>query len=490
MSTISTITSGLVASLQGVGAAPEAAPASEATTSSVPRLLDALVLQGGIASLGLSAPRNHGDIEAIFAEIASKYGAEAEKARGYAEAAEDAKRSTALTAAAGNLALFAALGSVIIAADANIKKQEAVIKVKTEQINTKTAEKNALQDQYDAYRAEWNSNAATILENGGKIIALGTELAAVELARVAACGIDSGGAACRDLTSQANSLNGQIDALESQNSQLIDRNLFLDGEMFRLIGEITKLGLEIFALEAERTFAQVSMDGSKAAKDVASALLTAFAVVLMPFSVDLALRTIGEIGRASFETSPGQKGIDQAIEDAVNDFTEQSARMGMIDTVRKAVQLELASDSPSLDTLRELLDSMSQPPAERPEAAVDTAAILGLLSLIRQSVQGGIQGQANASDTVDLVARTEAGAAPKVSPMQEGGKPSALDLIREAMEKALPPGQGDADAVANRAAGLAGGLALVRGALGQLAEGESASGTQMPGPTGRLTIAI
>lgn len=504
MPSISNITSSLLSSLQATGTTSDA-PAAEAPARSAPVFLETLTTQGGVSALGLGAPRNHGDIEAIFAEIATKYGVQAERARDYAEAAEDAKRSTSLTAAIGNLAVFATLGSIIIAEDANIRKQEAIINQKTQQINQKTAEKNALQALHDQYRDEKNANTATIAENEARIVILTGQLATVEPVRAAACALNSGGAECRDLTQRAASLTGEISALQTQNAQLSSRNAYLDGEMSRLSGEIRVLSDEIAELERDRSAAQASKRESEGKKSAATTLLNAFALVLIPFTVDLALHTIGAMGRASFETSPGQNVIDRAVSEVVDKFADQAARLGAMETARKTLEQDPAAEPaiPSGDsTVKDRPDqadrnaSRAEPAMEPPRStedfspgSLDPAAMIGVLTLIRQAVQGGIQ-QPAAVTALDATPAARMREGQPVPPAEGQGPPDAMDLIRRALETALPPGEGDADLVLNRAAGLAAGLTLLRGALDQLAQGEGATLPQMPGPSGRLALVI
>ena len=147
MAPISTITSSQPNALQNLGTVSSTSGPETTTTSQAPAYQETLTTQGRAFSLGLSAPRNHGDIEALFAEIATKFGVETAKATDYAEAAEDAKRSTALRAAAGNLGLCASLDAAIQAAEANIAKQEAIIAKKTEEIDTKNTQIDALNDK-------------------------------------------------------------------------------------------------------------------------------------------------------------------------------------------------------------------------------------------------------------------------------------------------------------------------------------------------------
>lgn len=67
---------------------------------------------------------------------------------------------------------------------------------------------------------------------------------------------------------------------------------------------------------------------------------------------------------------------------------------------------------------------------------------------------------------------------------------SQIDFLQEAFEESLPPDLGDPQKVASLAVGLAGGLALLRNILGQVADGETAMRNQVPGASGRLNLAI
>jgi hypothetical protein len=444
MAPISSITSNVISALQGVGGVEPV----EAPTKQAPAFQETLTTQNRAFALGLGAPRNHGDIEALFAEVATKFGAEATKATDYAEAAEDAKRSTSLRAAAGNLSLFASLDATVQAAEANIAKQEQIIAEKTAQIDAANAQIATLEGQYAEYRSEWNDNAATQLENAGKIFDLGLDLAGAWLAGD---------------TDEVNRLQGLIDGLEAENSSLFNRNLYLDGEMLRISGEIVALGFQVAGLEIERGWAELSKLGSEAEIGIAQGLLDIFGLVLIPFTVDLALRTMGEMGRSSFEVIADQSGLDSAVEDAVNRLSEQADRMGVIEATRKALEQLPADDPATLTRINEVLAGEGLVPVEGADQAPDTAAIFALLTQLRQML---------GNDT-----------APKVEPERD-------DPVSETLAETLPPGTGDAQKVAAQAAGLGAGLALLRNILGEIASGEASLNTLVPGASGRLTLAI
>jgi hypothetical protein len=460
MAPISTITSSQPNALQSLGTISGTSGPEATTTSQAPAYQETLTTQGRAFALGLGAPRNHGDIEALFAEIATKFGAETAKATDYAEAAEDAKRSTALRAAAGNLGLCASLDAAIQAAEANIARQEAIIAKKTEEIDTKNNQIDALNAKYDEYRSEWNDNAATQLDNAGTIIELGFEIAAAWLV---------------DDTAEVDRLQGQIDALEAQNSTLFNRNLYLDGEMFKIAGEVTKLGFEIAGLEIERGWAELSILGSEAEIGLAQGLLDTLGLIFIPFSVDLALRTIGEVGRASFEVTADQAGLDKAVEDATDNISDQAERMGVIAAARKALEQLPADDPATLSAINEVLAGNLPPGPADPETTAMTEAMLGLIAALRQMVGTGPNAEGPG----------------RTSPVSGANmRSSQIDFLQDAIEENLPPDSGDPQKVASLAAGLAGGLALLRNILGQVADGETAMRSQVPGASGRLNLAI
>lgn len=456
---ISNITSSSTTALPSTGGVTPIAPVT-GSTSSAPAFQETLTTQNRAFALGLGAPKNHGDIEALFAEIATRFGAEQTTATDFAEAAEDAKRSTSLRAAAGNLGLVAALGAAITAAQDNIAKQNRIIAQKTEQIDALNGQISALEDQYDQYRSEWNDNAETQLSNAGTIFELGLELVGAEIA-----GDDA----------EINRINGEIDRLEAQNSTLFNRNLYLDGEMLRISGEIIDLGFQVAGLEVERGWAELSKLGSQAEIGLAEGLLDGLALAFIPFSVDLALRTMGEVGRASFEVTSDQTGLDKAVENSSDNLAEQAARLNAIENARKALE-QLPENDPSMrDAINEVLARFGMSSNVDPGTAVDTKGMLDLLSSLRQMIATGLE--------------PEQGSTPAAT--NEGtGQHSAMEMLRKILADALPQGSGDQQKVVSEAAGLAGGLALLRSILGQVAGGEASMSTQVPGPSGRLSLAL
>ena len=67
---------------------------------------------------------------------------------------------------------------------------------------------------------------------------------------------------------------------------------------------------------------------------------------------------------------------------------------------------------------------------------------------------------------------------------------NAFDVVRQLLEDMLPPAVGNAEEVATRAGELAAALAMLRGALGQIAQSEAAQTPQVPGTSGRLNLVI
>lgn len=440
------------------------------TTNTAPAFQETLTTQNRAFALGLGGPRNHGDIEALFGEIAAQFGKEVAQATDYAEAAEDAKRSTALRAAAGNLALFAGLSALITAEQQNIAKQERHIADLEVQIDSLTTQKDGLVEQRDALQAEWNANAARVIEAGLEVGGLGLELGAVLLAKETACGFDPGSSDCANLTADVNSLNDQIDALSDEIDTLTARNDVLTPQIFALTGQIIQLEFQILGLEAEKGLAELAMEFSEAAIDLFSGILEAFAVLVMPFSVELALSVTRERSRASFEMLPEQLGLDKSITDAANNVAEQVTRMGTIDAARKALEASRTSDPTTSPVDGEPGGTGGATLGAGSDLGKIAEAALALLGQMRQLMEKGV--------------------APEDSTRTATGNPGAMDLIRQSLDQSLPPDSGDRELATGRAAGLAGALSLLQDILTKVGSGESSLNTQMPGPSGRLTLAI
>jgi cell division protein FtsB len=528
MSTINSITSTIISTFQGVEAVTGTTPV-EAPVNNAPAFQETLTTQGRAFALGLGAPRNHGDIEAIFAEIATKYGAEVSKANDFSNAAATAVRSTALAAAAGSLAFFATFNTIMITAEANIKTQNQVIGQKTQQITALEAEKAPLVARRDALNAEFGNNVGQIAQNVITIAGLGTQLAGVEIARATACGLDAGGAACRDLTAQSNSLQSQIRTLEGQNSTLSARNSQISAEVSTLNGQINELQRQIDTATSERNAAVGSRNASQNAYNVALATLNVFAAVLIPFAVGLALGQAGAGARASFDLGPDQNGFDNAIAQAVNRLADLSDEMGNLSQMRQALFQTQPSptegltlpDSPPATDVGESGAVDSRPgtePVQLPEVdanapvsdapppvspQAETPPVETALPKPTTAVEDGAPRQAAMESLRQLLAnlplRTD-DLLPDPVPVSGGtgdqppGIPAepqnAFDIVRQLLEDMLPPGVGNAEEVATRAGELAAALALVRGALGQVAQSEAAQTPQVPGASGRLTLVI
>ena len=540
MSTINSITSTVVSAFQGVTPVAEPGQVEPAANPS-PAFQETLTTQGRAFALGLGVPRNHGDIEAVFAEIATKFGAEVERANDFANAAQTAVRSTALAAAAGSLAFFATFNAIMLNAEANIARQNVVIEAKNETITNLEAQKAPLVSQRNALNAEYSANASTYWQNISQINQLNAQLATLEPARATACAADAGGASCQNLTSQVNGIRSTISSLNAQNAALVNRNNEISGQVAALNNEINILQGQINTATSERNAATNSRNQSQNDYNVALATLNAFAAVLIPFTVALALGTIGAGGRASFDLGPDQQGFDDAIAQAVNRLADLSDEMGNLSMLRQALQLSVPITPESLTQVPE-----GEPPAATDQEPVETPTRTGAtLDLTGQEppVQDLSQTEEPGPDPIpgtqplpQLEAQVpQVGAIigePQVNAAAPSGQPSAFemlrqllanlplptadflpdpvaqadgvapqgtgperpqnafDVVRQLLQDMLPPAVGNAEEVASRVGELAAALTMLRGALGQVAEAESAQTPQVPGSSGRLTLAI
>lgn len=403
MTSISTVTSSVSSNPPTVEAPSTTTPTENAAPTLV--LQETLTTQSRAFAVGLGAPRNHGDIEALFAAVAEKFGIENAKATDYAEAAEDAKRSTSLTTAAGVLAMVAGISALVSVATANVARQGRIISDSTSEISSLRSEKTQLEAQLAELEEQESSST----------------------------------------------VDAQIDAIETRIDTIDDR---------------------ISELEDVIEDAQASMEESQSEANYYTSLLSAFSVILIPFTVSLALDAMLSIGRASFEMLPEQLGLDKAILDATNNIADQAAEMQRLSLTREA-----ATDGTSSD-----LDQSGQAPGGGAESGKTPRAIDILRQLMALAVPSG-------TGASDIDTTRGSGTGPETAEKTEGTS-KGFDMVLKALEDALPPGSGDPDLVAGRAGDIAGALALLRGALGQLVSGDGGMSNLVAGATGRLNLAI
>lgn len=442
--------------------------------SSAPLFQETLTTQGRIFGLGLGAPRNFGDIEALFAEIATKFGGEVGKATDFAEAAEDAKRSTALRASIGTLGFCASLSATIQAATLNIARQTAIIGQLNKEITDLNGQKTELQTELAGLQSQKASLDTQIGQIGAQIGTKYSELNALQASQATACGADAASATCISATQAVNDKTAEISALQTQFNSLNTQMSGVLAQISSVNSQIADIDAQISVLNGRISTANASKNASQSNLNLATTMLNFFSTLFLPSAVSLALLTINEMARASFEMLPTQLGLEKAIEDAANNIADKAEEMGNFSVLLKALGREPGETDSAGDGAVQ-----GTPPAEG-RGAIDL-----LLLLMAEFVPSNSDSPEVAQDDTNP---QEPGEGPPVD--GKGPKPSAFELIQQALEVNLPPGAGSPEAVQARATELAGILALVRGALAQIANGEAGMNTNVPGPSGRLTLAI
>lgn len=314
------------------------APDGDRETNQPAPALAGLIGQGAgnALMLGLSRPRNIGDIEAMFSEIAAKLRDTQVDTRALRDEAGLANRQSALRNAAFVITSMLNWGADIDRERENIAEQQALIAEATAQIEDLQAERGTLVSQRDGLNSQiagLNGQIATrqaqIASNTAQINVLNAQIATAD-------------------EPQRSQLIAQRDALQAQNQQLqaeitgleATRN-DLQAQVNEIEGQIAEIDAEIAELEDAIAEATESIAASEAEIEARLGMMASLVESALGFfnlmerdSSNAQARGLA-VTQTLFDRFEGAlaRVLDQLIErdtdDERTDFTAENARLGL-----------------------------------------------------------------------------------------------------------------------------------------------------------------
>jgi len=338
--------------------------------------------------LGLASPRNQGDIEAIFAEVAEKLDKINSVTRDNERVADSNSRRTSLQTAGVLFSQMNGVGALVESNKDNIKDQNAKIEDVNGQITVLeaqrsmlTATRDSLNGQLNGLQSQRNSLYNTLGTLQSELQTLQQQLSQLQGANPQnQAAIIAKQDQIAGKWNQIGGVNGQISTVDWQISTV-------SGQIATLNNQINGINGQINGLVNERNVAQASKNKSEQDIEDLNAAYAVLVATVMPYATAQMTGSNSSNARISGQTNEIVSDYDQLMEQVLDNLTDLADRILELNFIARGAQEGRAGASGDGTALPSSFGQLS------PVQAL-AAGFVGLIQALRDTL-GGLAGGDN-----------------------------------------------------------------------------------------------